>query len=142
MDIWVGSDHAGFELKNKLLTYLNVQYGKYHVNDLGCYTSTSCDYPDFAKSVCEKVKDHGGFGILVCGTGQGMCMTANRIPGIRAALVYNEDIARLTREHNNANVMCLGSKFIDDDDVWKCVEMFLNTEFSKEERHRRRINKI
>lgn len=144
MQIWIASDHGGFELKKMLWEQLRMTT-KFDVHDLGCYTSRSCDYPDYAKEVCRKVSENGttaAIGILVCSTGQGMAMTANSCPGIRAALVYNTDIAQMCREHNDANVICLGSKFISQEQALKCVNMFIDTAFSKEPRHQRRVNKI
>lgn len=139
--IWIGSDHAGFEMKQTIYRSL-LSDKTLEVFDVGCYSNDSCDYPEFAKSVCENVINKGGFGILVCGSGQGMCMTANKFPEIRAALIHDLNSAKLSREHNNANVMCLGARNLNTQDAIEWCNVFINTPNSKEERHLRRINKI
>ena len=142
MNIWIASDHAGFKLKEQIFKKFNKNI-KYEFHDLGCYSNESCDYPKFAKRVCEKVVGLGGFGILICKTGQGMCMTANAQNNIRAALVYNLDSARLSREHNNANVICIGSMFSSYEQTVDLIQTFIDTSFNNnDERHIRRINQI
>lgn len=111
MNIAIGSDHGGFALKELLIKVL-AERGE-TVADVGCFSGASCDYPDFAEAVCRAVLDGtADRGILICGTGIGMSMAANRHRGIRAALCHDEYTARLSREHNNANVLCLGARVI------------------------------
>lgn len=140
MIISIGSDHAGYKLKEELKQYLcekNIQ-----VVDFGTNGLDSVDYPDFARPAAEYVKDmKADFGILVCYTGIGMSMAANKVKGIRAALVSSVENAHLTREHNNANVLCLSAKDISVDDAKLIVDEFLNTEFAGG-RHERRVNKV
>lgn len=140
MIIPIASDHAGFEAKEKVKKILE-DLGHMPV-DFGTHSSDSVDYPDFAVQVAEKV-DEGEHekGILICGTGQGMCMTANKYKNIRAALVYDDDSARLTREHNNANILCLPGRQLDDEQLKKFVSTWLETNFDGG-RHERRVNKI
>ena len=110
MNIFIASDHAGLDLKNKTIQFLKSE--NFKVSDLGPFDATSVDYPDYADQVCKSLKDHpSDIGILICGTGQGMCLRANKYPHIRAALVYSNEISQLSREHNNANVICLGARF-------------------------------
>lgn len=140
MIISIGSDHAGYKLKEELKQYLcekNIQ-----VVDFGTNGLDSVDYPDFARPAAEYVKDmKADFGILVCYTGIGMSMAANKVKGIRAALVSSVENAHLTREHNNANVLCLSAKDISVDVAKLIVDEFLNTEFAGG-RHERRVNKV
>ncbi|WP_372636072.1 ribose 5-phosphate isomerase B [Fodinibius sp.] len=140
MIIPIASDHAGFETKEKVKQILE-ELGHMPV-DYGTHSDDSVDYPDFAVQVAEKV-DSGehGKGILVCGSGQGMCMTANKYSNIRAALVYDETSARMTRQHNNANVLCLPGRQMDPDKLQQIVEIWLDTDFDGG-RHERRVNKI
>ncbi|MBC7457817.1 MAG: ribose 5-phosphate isomerase B [Bdellovibrionaceae bacterium] len=136
MNIYIGSDHAGFELKNLL-----VQRHP-HFIDIGCKGLDSVDYPDYANLVCEKMKtDPTALGILICGSGQGVCMRANKFSHIRAALVYNDEVTKLSREHNDANVICIGSRFASSENAIKWINIFINTPFS-EGRHRQRVDKI
>lgn len=135
----IGSDHAGFSLKEKLKDFL-VKRG-FEVIDVGCYKEVSCDYPEFAKVLCEKVLEHHSLGILICGSGIGMSISANRIKGIRAALCFNEYMARMSRRHNNANVLCLGARVIGEDVAKAILEAFLSEEFEGG-RHQRRIDLI
>ena len=136
----VGSDHAGFELKQIIIEHLSERNMNYV--DFGTNCLDSVDYPDFAKKVAEEVNSKDLImGILVCGSGQGMAMTANRFKNVRAAICHNSDVAKVTRQHNDANVLCLGSRFIDISEAIKCVDVFLSTDFEGE-RHLKRINKI
>jgi ribose 5-phosphate isomerase B len=136
MNIYIGSDHAGFELKN-LLVQANP-----HFIDMGTKGLDSVDFPDYANLVAEKMKtDPNALGILICGSGQGMCMRANKFSHIRATLVYNDEIAKLSREHNDANVICIGSRFASSENAIKWINIFINTQFS-EGRHRQRVDKI
>jgi len=140
MIIPIASDHAGFEAKEKVKKILE-ELGHMPV-DFGTHSDDSVDYPDFAVQVAEKVDDgEHEKGILVCGSGQGMCMTANKYKNVRAALVYDDDSARLSREHNNANVMCLPGRQLDDDQLKKFVTTWLESNFEGG-RHERRVNKI
>lgn len=138
-NIHIASDHAGFEMKNELKSFLS---GKdFQVTDDGTYDKESCDYPDFAHKLCNAVSQESGTGILVCGTGMGMSMAANRHSGIRAALCTTELHARLSRQHNNANVLCLGSRVTGIELAHAIVTTFLETPFEGG-RHQRRIDKI
>jgi ribose 5-phosphate isomerase B len=138
--IVVGSDHAGFELKQNIIEHLSERNMNYV--DFGTNCLDSVDYPDYAKKVAEEVNSKDLImGILVCGSGQGMAMTANRFKNVRAAICHNSDVAKVTRQHNDANVLCLGSRFIDISEAIKCVDVFLSTDFEGE-RHLKRINKI
>jgi ribose 5-phosphate isomerase B len=136
----IGSDHAGFELKEYLKDLL---HGKgVGFADFGTSSNESTDYPDYAKSVAEAVVDgHAEFGLLVCSTGVGMSITANKIPGIRAALVFDENMAALCKRHNNANVLCLGASVISPDKARSIVLAFLEAKFEGG-RHERRVNKM
>ena len=139
MRIAIGSDHAGYELKCQLVNYL--QHNNVEVHDMGTFNQDSVDYPDYAVQVCQTLaRDNSDFGILICYTGIGMCMAANKFKGIRAALVDNIDNAKLTREHNDANVLCMGARFISKKMALKIVKMFFKTEFEGG-RHSRRISK-
>jgi len=140
MKLSIASDHGGFELKNYLVEYLRNQ--GHEVNDRGCPSIESVDYPDYARFVCEDMqKGRSDYGILVCYTGIGMSIYANKFRGIRAALVTNLESAYLTRQHNNSNIICLSGKFTKQLDASKFVNAFINEEF-QEGRHLRRINKI
>lgn len=140
MKIAIASDHAGYNLKEEIKKHLaekNIEFIDYGTN-----SCDSVDYPDFAYPAATSVRDHQtDFGILVCYTGIGMSITANKVRGIRAALVENLDAAKLTREHNNANVLCLSAKDLSLDGALKIVDTFLNTTFLGG-RHERRVNKI
>lgn len=140
--VFIGSDHAGFKEKEALHKHL-VDAG-YDATDLGTFTEESCDYPDIAREVGEKVKEHeGSFGILLCGSGVGMSIAANRLRGVRAALAMDENIAELSRKHNNANVLALAARFTKPEMLIKITDKFLKTEFEKnEERHVRRVKKM
>jgi ribose 5-phosphate isomerase B len=146
MKIYLGSDHGGFNLKNQIKDYLQKKFGENgrdSVLDLGVFTNDSSDYPDMAREVSEKVLENpDSLGILCCGSGVGMCITANRRKGIRAVLAFDEVIAKMSREHNNANVLCLGERYIKTEQAFKVVDAFLDSKFSVEERHVRRVNKI
>lgn len=136
----IASDHAGLPLKQQLITTLTQEGLEFE--DLGTDTAESVDYPDYANMLCRRLL--GGelnFGILVCGTGIGMAIAANRHRGIRAAVLHNATEARLTRAHNNANVACLGARIIGIETALDAVATFLNTEFEGG-RHQRRIDKI
>ena len=136
--IAIGSDHAGFDMKEKLRNYLA---GKgIRVNDKGCYSRDSADYPDFGHAVAQEVLK-GAKGILLCGSGNGIAMSANKHAGIRAALCWNVEIARLARQHNDANILVLPARFIEEEEAFKCVDVFLDTKFEGG-RHQARVQKI
>ncbi len=139
MKIAIGSDHAGFELKEELKKFLCTQFD---IIDVGTNSTESVDYPDFAKKVCDLIlKKDADLGILICGTGIGMSITANKFKGIYAALCYDRNTANLARSHNNANVLCIGGRTTRVEDAKEIVNVFLNTPFDGG-RHERRINKI
>lgn len=140
--VFMGSDHAGFKSKNELREYLAGD--GYDVTDLGCFSEESVDYPDIAREVSEKVLEHPeAFGILLCGSGNGMAMAANKLKGIRAGLALNENMAEMTRRHNNANILSMGARDISIDEMKKIVKKFLTTKFeAEEERHVRRVEKL
>lgn len=139
--IAVGSDHAGFELKNQLIRHLQDQ--GYEVKDYGTYSEESCDYPDYAKPVAHAVANgEATMGLLVCGTGIGMSLAANKVKGIRAAVLSDEFSAEATRSHNDANILCLGARVVDEEKAVKLLDIFLDTPFSNEEKHCRRISKL
>ncbi|MFY0650963.1 MAG: ribose 5-phosphate isomerase B [Cyclobacteriaceae bacterium] len=140
MKIALGGDHAGFSYKQKIVDLLNTK--GIECKDFGPHAADSVDYPDFVHPVAEAVS--GGefdLGILVCGSGNGVAMTANKHQQIRAALCWNEDLATLARQHNNANVLCIPERFVDYDLVQKMVEAFLHSDFEAG-RHQRRVDKI
>jgi len=141
MNLYIGSDHGGYEMKNLLKKHL--EDAGHDVLDLGSFSEDSVDYPDIAREVCEKIMENPeSFGVLVCGTGIGMQMTANKIPGIRATVATDENMAEMSRKHNDANVITLGGRTTDIELAKKIVDKFLSTSFEKEERHVRRVKKI
>ena len=136
----LASDHAGFKLKEEIKKFLVKKRKK--VVDLGAYNTKSVDYPDFAHRLCSKMKKNNNqFGILICGSGTGMVMTANKHKNIRAALCYNAKSTKLSRLHNNANVMTIGARLTKKNVALKCVSTFLKTDFDGG-RHLRRVKKI
>ena len=139
MKIIIGSDHAGFEMKEALKEWL--QNTSLTLEDVGCHSDQSVDYPDYAHVVAHKVESEDSVGILLCGSANGVCMTANKHQGIRAALCWNSEIASLARQHNNANVVCIPARFISLEQVKEIVHQFLNTSFEGG-RHQNRVNKI
>lgn len=141
MKISIGADHAGFALKVFLVDFFKKQ-GCFLL-DRGAYDSEASDYPDFAKSVSMDVLEKKvDLGVLICGSGIGMSMTANRYIGVRAALCRDIQTARLAREHNNANVLCLAGRYLTSSDCLEIVKVFISSEFSQEERYRKRVEKI
>ena len=139
--IAIGSDHGGYELKEKVIAYFNQNGIEY--KDYGCYSLDSCDYPVFGKAVAEAVAS--GVcekGIVVCTTGIGISMVANKVPGVRCALCSESLSAKMTRLHNNANVLALGGAMVGANLALDIVETFLNTPFSEEEKHIRRVGMI
>jgi ribose 5-phosphate isomerase B len=138
--IAIGGDHAGFQLKEGIKNKLEAD--GHFVEDFGPFSDQSVDYPDFVHPVARVVESKEyNFGILICGSGNGVAMTANKHKGIRAALCWNEMLAKLARAHNNANILCLAGRFMDEDLAKEIVDIFLNTEFDGG-RHIRRIRKI
>ncbi|MEM2137054.1 MAG: ribose 5-phosphate isomerase B [Candidatus Methanomethylicia archaeon] len=137
--IAIGCDHAGFKLKIEILNALG---GEIEFIDVGVSSEEPVDYPDMAEKVCEKIiNNEVDCGILICGTGIGMSIAANKIPGIRAALVYSDEAAILAKRHNYANVICLGERTMKVEDVVRWIKLWLNEKFEGD-RHQRRINKI
>jgi len=137
--IHIGSDHAGFDMKELLKAFL--KHLGYEVVDHGTHSDQSTDYPDYAHPVSEKVLQDLTLGILLCGSANGMCMTANKHQGIRAALCWNAEIARLARQHNNANILCVPARFVSTEDAETIARVFLETDFEGG-RHANRVNKI
>ena len=138
--ICIASDHAGYNLKETIKDYLINKHAS--IFDLGPYEKKSVDYPDFAKKVGNRLKNKkSDVGILICGSGTGMAITANKIKGIRAALCYNLSSTRLSRMHNNANIITLGARLTKKKDILKMLKVFLNTKFEGG-RHLRRVKKI
>lgn len=140
MKIVVASDHAGFAYKEEIVTFLKAK--GIDVVDVGTHSLESCDYPIFAHAAAEKVASKEvDFGILVCSSGEGIAIAANKTRGVRAGLAYNDDVARLMRQHNNANMIAFGASFMELSDVLRRIEIFLKTEFEGG-RHERRVNEI
>ena len=140
LKISIASDHAGFEMKNKIMKYL--EENGFSLIDRGPSSSNSVDYPDFANKVCKDLLDQNvDRGILVCGSGQGMAMSANKHKGIRAALCNSREMTELARAHNDANILTLGARFIDESLAFSCVDTFISTSFEGD-RHIQRVNKI
>jgi len=141
MTIAIGSDHGGFELKKAIIEHLNMQQIK--TLDKGAYDIQSSDYPDFAPPVCDAVlAGEADLGILICGTGIGISISANKIHGIRCALLGDVFSAKMAREHNNANVMAFGARVMGPGLALEIVDAFLKTEFSDEVRHSKRVDKM
>jgi ribose 5-phosphate isomerase B len=139
-EIVLASDHAGFALKEFLRKKLEEK--NIYALDLGPFTTDSVDYPDYAAKIAEYIKDNPqALGVLICGTGVGISIAANRYPHIRAGIAYNFDIAKLIREHNDANVIVFGARFMEENFAWNCLQVFMNTPFEGG-RHEKRINKL
>ena len=140
MKIAIASDHGGFELKNKLVDYFK-QEGV-NIDDLGTYSADSVDYPDYADKMAEYIlSKKAELGILICGTGVGISIAANRHKGIRAALLYNQFVAEMAKKHNNANVIVFGGRTMSFDEVVSYIKIFLNTSFEGG-RHQKRLDKL
>jgi ribose 5-phosphate isomerase B len=136
----VGSDHAGFDLKKDLLVYLSEK--GYSLEDMGPNSSDSVDYPDFAHKVASSVETKTcDLGILICGSGNGVCITANKHHGVRAALAWEPELASLARQHNNANVICIPARFVSQEKAFQIVDAYLDSAFEGG-RHENRVNKI
>lgn len=139
LKIAIGSDHAGFEYKQMIKQYLG---NDYDLKDFGTHSKESADYPDFAHPVASAVENgEFDFGILVCGSGEGVCITANKHQGIRAALCWQPELAALSRQHNNANIICIPERFVSQHIAQEMVTTFLTTAFEGG-RHANRVNKI
>ena len=139
LEILIGADHAGFKLKNQIKKYFEKSY---NFKDIGTFSEQSVDYPDFANELCQrKIEEKLIFGVLICGSGLGMSMVANRHKNIRAALCLNEEMAKLSREHNNANILVLGSRLISYEEAIKCFNMFFKSKFEGN-RHQARLDKF
>jgi ribose 5-phosphate isomerase B len=138
--IAIGADHAGFELKEKLKEWL--QQNSFEIKDFGTYSAESSDYPDFAHPVADAVeKKQFDLGLLVCGSANGVAITANKHQGIRAAICWNEELATLARQHNDANILCLGARFTEPELAKKILDRFLTASFEGG-RHERRVKKM
>ncbi len=136
----IGCDHAGFELKQAVIKHMESK--GYEMRDEGCYSEDSIDYPDFGHPVASMVESNPGtLGILICGSGNGINMTANKHQGVRSALCWKKEIAELARSHNNANIIALPARFISTEEAIEMVDAFFSTEFEGG-RHERRVNKI
>jgi ribose 5-phosphate isomerase B len=140
MKIAIGSDHAGFNYKEAMKDH--IQQTGHDVDDLGTFTEASCDYPDYAHAVANAVEEgKADFGVLVCGSANGVAITANKHAGIRAAICWEKEIAVLARAHNNANIICIPARFVRTDAALEMVDTFLSTPFEGG-RHQTRVGKI
>ena len=140
MVVAIGNDHGGLDYKNRLVKHLEAK--GYDVINVGTDTLESCHYPLYAAAVANAVANKlADFGIVICTSGEGVCITANKIKGIRCGIGYNDDVSRLMRQHNDANVISFGQKFMDYEDVERRVDIFLNTEFEGG-RHKTRVDMI
>lgn len=138
MKVFIASDHAGFDLKESLKKRFA---DKFEFEDFGAFSTQSVDYPEFAHKLAQNVLDTNQYGVLICGTGNGMAMTANKHAGIRAGLCWNKDIAALIRQHNDANILVMPARFIPEETAFEILETFFSTEFEGG-RHQRRVEKI
>ena len=140
MRISIGNDHAGVDYKKYILEYLFVK--EVEVKNYGTDSLESVDYPDFAHPVSQDVNDQSSdLGILICGSGNGVCMTANKYEKVRAALCWNKELAKLSKSHNNANIVCIPARFVDKEQALEIVKIFISENFEGG-RHERRVNKI
>ncbi|MEW6467720.1 MAG: ribose 5-phosphate isomerase B [Bacteroidota bacterium] len=138
--IAAGADHAGFRLKEKIREYLASK--GYEIRDYGCYSEERADYPDFAHPVARAVENKEfDFGLLICGSGNGINMAANKHPGIRSAICWQEELAKLARQHNDANIIVLPARFISEEEAKRCVDAFFSEKFEGG-RHSGRVEKI
>lgn len=138
--IAVGSDHAGFELKEDIISYL--EGNGLPFKDFGTHSAESTDYPDYAHPVADAVeKGEAAFGILICGSANGVAITANKHQGVRAAICWGEELAMLARQHNNANIICIPARFVREGDADRMVQLFIETPFEGG-RHEKRVSKI
>ena len=140
MTISIGNDHAGVDLKKNIVKYLN-DVG-FDINDMGTNTNKSVDYPDFIHPVSKEIEENKAkLGIIICGSGNGAAMTANKRKNVRAALCWSKEISKLARQHNDANILSIPSRFVSENEAIDIVDAFINTEFEGG-RHKRRIEKI
>ena len=140
LPVAIGADHAGYEYKEAIISFLDGKNLKYQ--DFGTYSPDSVDYPDFAHPVASAVENgSASFGILICGSANGVAITANKHQNIRAAICWGEELADLARKHNNANIICIPARFVREGDVEKMLSIFMNTAFEGG-RHANRVNKI
>jgi ribose 5-phosphate isomerase B len=137
--IAIGADHAGYNLKKDIILFLEEK--GFTVFDFGCPSEESIDYPDYAHPVAERVQKEGILGILICGSGNGISMSANKHSGVRCALCWHKEIAELARQHNDANIMSLPARYISLNEAKECVDAFIKTDFEGG-RHQRRVDKI
>lgn len=140
MNIAIGCDHGGYQRKEEVKEYLTSK--GYQVIDCGTYSLGSCDYPLFGRQVAELVSEgKAEYGVVICTSGEGIMMAANKVKGVRCGIGYNDEVASLMRQHNNANVISFGAKFMNKEEVLRRIDIFLNTEFEGG-RHERRVNLI
>lgn len=137
--IAIGCDHAGYQLKGAIIEELKKE--GYEVVDFGCHSEESIDYPDYAHPVAEYVENNNSLGVLICGSGNGISMSANKHQGVRSAICWTKEIAELARQHNNANILSLPARFITIEEGLKISNTFFSTDFEGG-RHERRVNKI
>ncbi|MFZ9717897.1 MAG: ribose 5-phosphate isomerase B [Chitinophagaceae bacterium] len=136
----IGSDHAGYELKEDVISFLESK--DVSCKDFGTHSTDSTDYPDYAHPVAKAVESgEAAFGILICGSANGVAITANKHQGVRAAICWGEELAKLAREHNNANIICIPARFVREGDADRMVQLFMETAFEGG-RHEKRVNKI
>ncbi|MEX0594482.1 MAG: RpiB/LacA/LacB family sugar-phosphate isomerase [Patescibacteria group bacterium] len=138
--LFLAADHAGYELKEAVRHRLTTRGVPFE--DFGTFSDKAVDYPGYARQVAKAVLKHNGKGILFCGSGEGMAIVANRSKGIRAAVVWDEDVAKETRDDNDANIISLPARFIGEQKAWDIISAFLSTSFSHQDRHKRRIKQI
>lgn len=138
--LFIASDHAGYTMKE----FLHHQLAERGVafEDFGTFSDEKADYPGYAKKVAKAVLRHNGRGILLCGSGEGMAIAANRFKGVRAAVVWDPKVAKETREDNDANILSLPARYLTNEEAWEIISAFLSTTFSHEERHKRRIGQL
>ncbi len=139
--LYIASDHAGYELKQSLISSIKSQFPNINVIDLGPPNDSRVDYPDFADNVAHKVAQGKGIGLLICGSGQGMAMRANKYPNVRASVCWNNESCQLSRQHNDANILCLGARLLSLKECETLISVFLNTAFEGQ-RHVQRVKKI
>jgi ribose 5-phosphate isomerase B len=139
--IYVGSDHAGYAFKVALIKELKLKFPDLNFLDLGCHSEASCDYPEFSEKVAVEVVAHSARGMMICGSGIGVAIAANKIPGVRAAAIWDSLSATLSKEHNNTNIICLGARLVNLETAIEACSSWLKTEFSGG-RHQKRIELI
>ncbi len=139
--VFVGADHAGFALKQALLPILKKEFPNFQFEDLGTHSDESVDYPDFAEKVAREVASKSARGILICGSGIGMCIAANKIKGVRAASAWDATSARLSRQHNGSNIICIGARLTGQEVANEITRVWLKSEFEGG-RHQKRIDRI